>query len=649
MDRQDPQARSSSRSSHQKASLTKDGRVVGSNREAIIFLAFCLVAAVLIGRLVYLQVVTASTLREEAQSQRTVSEVIPAKRGTIYDRNGNVLAMSIDAVAIYANPKEIVNPQATAAILAEVLGGDINKYHEKLVEDTTFVYILRQADVDQAERLKERGVELQNELDEARAQAKETAPAQEGAEIETPKTALFGINYLQDTKRVYPYGSIGGQVIGMVDVDSKGLFGLEHMYDSMLSGSDGKLTTEYSLQNNERPRSGQPIPGSMREEIAPVNGKDIIISLDIDLQQYVESELVQMGKERESENGSALVLDGANGEIYAMASLPLFDRNNLTAEAVEQGATTLKAICFSYEPGSIFKPLTAAAVLEEGAMLPEDQLFVPAYRTLSGYTISDSHARPDETMSFRKVIADSSNVGISLIKDKIGDATYAPYLERFGIGLPTHVDFPGESVGSLAPVGEWSDIQAANISFGQGVAVSPLQMASFYGAVVNDGIKCQPHFLTAQPQTPDPSEALGAAEQIMKPETATTLTSMLTSVVTDGTGHAAKIEGYSVAGKTGTAQKASPDGGYMPDNYIVSFVGFLANSKSKLVCITSMDNPIGAEGNAPTGPLFASIMQFAANRYMIEPGTDFDAEQAADQKTDVQSEAEPEGQSEGGE
>jgi cell division protein FtsI (penicillin-binding protein 3) len=595
-----------------KVSLTPDGKVIGSNRDWKLLIVFCLAAVLLMGQLVHLQVFAAPELSEESRAQRTSEIVIPAKRGTIVDRNGNVLAMSVDATTIYANPQQIENPQETARILEEVLGGDRAAYYEELIEDTTFVYILQKADTEQAQQLKQRDRELKEQL------AKEAYAVDPYAKV--PNTALYGINYLQDVKRVYPYGSIGMQVIGMVDIDSNGLFGLEQMYDSVLRGTDGKLSTEYSLQSEQRPLSGQPIPGSEREELAPIDGQDIIISIDIELQQYVESELTRMGSERETENGNVLMLDGATGEIYATASLPLPDRESLDAEAIEQGATTLKSICFNYEPGSIFKPVTAAAVLEESAMGVEDEIFVPAYRSFTAHTISDSHARPDATMSFRTIIAQSSNVGISLVKDRISDETYASYLDRFGLGQPTRVDFSGEGTGLLDSWENWSDIQAANISFGQGISVSSLQMACFYGAVANDGIKYQPHFLIDRPQALKRMELADKSEQIMRSDTARDLTSMLASVVTDGTGHASAIEGYSVAGKTGTAQKAAPDGGgYLPDNYIVSFVGFFANSPSKLVCITSMDNPIGAEGNAPTGPLFASIMQFAANRYMIEP------------------------------
>jgi cell division protein FtsI (penicillin-binding protein 3) len=566
---------------------------------------------VLIGQLVHLQVFADPSLRQEAKAQRTNEFILHAKRGTIYDRNGNRLATSVDATTIYANPREIADPRATASILAEVLGGEYDDYYAKLIEDTTFVYILQKADVDVAESLQDRNQELKTALE------RETHARDPYAKV--PDTSLYGIHYLEDTKRVYPYGSIGAQIIGMVDVDNNGLFGLEHLYDSVLRGTDGKLSTEYSLPRENRPLSGQPIPGSERERVAPIDGQDIVISIDIELQQYVESELVRVGAERETDNGNTVLLDGATGEILSVASLPLIDRDNLSDESLAQGAATLKAVCLSYEPGSIFKPLTAAAVLEEGAMAVEEEMFVPAYRSIDGFTVSDSHPRPDATMSLRTIIAESSNVGISLAKDRISDEAYASYLQRFGIGKPTHVDFPGEETGILASWEDWSGIQSSNIAFGQGVTTSSLQMASFYGAVANDGIKYQPHFLIEQPQVLEQLNIAGKSERIMQPATARAVADMLASVVTDGTGKKSQIEGYAVAGKTGTAQKAAPEGGYLADNYIVSFVGFFAGSPNKFVCITSMDNPIGAEGNAPTGPLFASIMQFAANRYMIEP------------------------------
>jgi cell division protein FtsI (penicillin-binding protein 3) len=617
----------------QPATFSSSGKVVGSNRDWIPFIIFCALALILVGRLAYLQVFAAEDYRNAALAQRTKEIPMPAKRGAIYDRNGMVLAMSVDAETIYAKQDEIADKETAAKILTETLGGEYDEYYELLTspqtyideetgreQRTDFVYLRMKVDEEVANKLRGRSAEIKALLSEA---------------VLAENSDARGIYFLEDTKRVYPYGSIGMQVIGAVTPEGKGAYGLELMYDSVLSGTDGVLLTEYSEWVEDRPLSGRPIPGSDRTEVAPIDGQNIVVAIDIELQQYVESELARMGVERETEKGNVLFLDGATGEIYATASLPLPDRANLTTEAVEKGATTLQSICYSYEPGSIFKAVTAAAALEEKVMKTGDELFVPAVRYVDDKPLSDSHPRSDMTMSFRYIIAESSNVGVSLIKDKISDETYAAYLEkwgfgqtplskleptddRYGIGQSTRVDFPGESRGSLMPWEDWSARKAVDVSYGQGIQVSSLQMASFYGTVANDGIKYQPHFLIDRPQAYERPEYKG--ELVMSSATVYDLTSMLTSVVSEGTGHASRIEGYTVAGKTGTAQKADTvNGGYLPDNYIVSFVGFLPNAESKFVCITSMDNPIGAEGSAPTGPLFASIMKFATTRYMIEP------------------------------
>jgi cell division protein FtsI (penicillin-binding protein 3) len=621
--RQRQQSLPAHNSTRTKAVITKDGRVVGSNRDLILFIVFCVVAVFLILQLVNLQIVQAADLSKEAKALRTTTIEVPAKRGTIYDRNYNVLAISVDATTIYANPKDIADPLKTAKALVGVLGGKEADYYSLLTQDTTFVYIRQKADVALAQKLKDKQTELK---DAAAKAAYEKDPY-----ATVPNTELHGIYYLKDTRRDYPYGDTGMQVIGKVDVDGNGLFGLEQMYDSVLKGRNGTTSAEYSRENEKRPLSGKPIPGSERNEVAPIDGSSIVISLDIDLQQYVETELSRVGKERKTENGNALVLDGGNGEIYAAASLPLAKRSMLTQEEVDKGAINLKPIVFGYEPGSTFKPITAAAVLEEKAMSLEEVLYVPFSRSYTEYTISDAHEHLSDMMDFKTIIAESSNVGISMVKDRISNEVYAQYLDKFGINSPTHVDFPGENTGSLSKVKDWTDVQTANIAFGQGVAVSSLQIASFYGAVANDGLKYNPHFLIDRPQSIEDGKYRATPEEIMSSKTATALHDMLKYVVSNGTGQAAAIDGYTMAGKTGTAEKAAPEGGYLPDNYIVSFVGFFAGSDSKLTCITSMDNPEGAEGNAPTGPLFASIMKFAANRYMIEPSVSSNVQAGGEQ------------------
>ncbi len=600
MTRQEPhnQAGTARKRSNQSSSRTDATQV--SNRDWYLLLIFIGLALIIIIRLIYLQVIVAPEYREQSAAQRTSEITVSARRGTIYDRNGNPLATSVDATTIYANPNEVEDPEATATLLAEIVGGEYETYYSLLTQNNTFVYILRKGDIAIADALKAKEAELQGELD---AKAQEISPT-----TQPESSDLFGIHYLDDSRRVYPYGQIGGQVIGYVGLDDKGLSGLELMYDSILSGTSGELIVERGKDNT-------PLPGGVQKLVSAIDGQDIIVSIDIDLQQYVESELARVGSEREADSGNVVVLDGSTGEIYATASLPLYDLNNIAA--AEDDASVLKSISTAYEPGSTFKAAIAAIALEQGLMDTEDVIFVPEKLEIYDKTIKDAVERSDEEMSLRTIIARSSNVGVSLIEQKLGDETFATYLESFGFGKPTHVDFPGESRGRLADWQGWDPVTAANIAFGQGVEVSSLQMASFYGAIENGGILNQPHFLISQPH----SDSLPTfeSERLFSTQTADKLTSMLTSVVTDGTGTSAAVDGYGVAGKTGTAQKTTSDGGYSDYEHIVSFVGFFTSSKSSLVCLTSMDNPLGALGNAPTGPLFSSIMDFAANRYMIAP------------------------------
>ena len=599
MTRQEPHKQTKRARQEVDASGTP-GNVRDSNRDWYLLLGFICLALVIAARLFYLQVIVAPEYREQSAAQRTSEIAVSARRGTIYDRNGNPLATSVDATTIYANPNEVDDPAVTATILAEVIGGKSEDYQSLLSQNNTFVYILRKGEPEIAERLQAVESELQGELNAA---AQAISPT-----TEPEHSALYGIHYLEDSRRVYPYGQIGGQVIGFVGIDNQGLSGLELMYDSLLAGKNGELIVERGKDNT-------PLPGGIQKLTSAIDGQDIIVSLDIDLQQYVESELARVGSEREAESGNVVVVDGSTGEIFATASLPLYDLNNI-AEAPAD-ASVLKSISTAYEPGSTFKAAIAAAALEQGIMDTEDTIFTPANLTIYDKTIKDAVERSDMEMSLRTIIARSSNVGVSLIEQELGDATFASYLETFGFGKPTHVDYPGESQGRLSDVADWDPVTAANISFGQGIEVSSLQMATFYGTIVNGGILNQPHFLISQPH----SDTLPTFEnrRIFSTQTADKLSSMLTSVVTDGTGGSAAVPGYGVAGKTGTAEKATAGGGYSKWDYIVSFVGYFNNSKSSLVCLTSMDNPNGALGNAPTGPLFSSIMRFAATRYMIAP------------------------------
>jgi len=576
------------------AYIRKDSRIL------TVFITTVVIAIFVIIRLFGLQIVEGANLSYMAEEYRTYTSVIPARRGTIYDRNGRVLAVSIDAISIYANTKEIDNPEATAAILAKELGGNPETYYDQLTQDTTFVYIERKADTATAEKLQQLGLQLEAE----------GSYIGDSLTYSLPRTALYGIHYLDDVRRVYPQGLIGAQIVGMVNVDDEGISGLELVYERELHGVDGITTAEYE-------KNGMPIiGGSELQKVMPVDGQNIIISIDIDTQQLVEAELLRVGTESGAIDGSVILLDGATGEIVASASLPLYDLN-VTQTDVDNGATTLKGITAVYEPGGTMMTAVTAAVLDEGALTLSDEFNVPEKLLFNNYSFRDSVEREDKMMSLSAVLAHSSVVGTILAADTIGYDNLSRYLETYGFGGVIHVDYPGEDYGFVPAPEDCSTLQAVSVSFGQGMLATSLQIVSFYGAIANEGVRVQPHFLLARPQLIERENYGG--EQIMKPETAVALTGMLVSAVTDGTGNPAQMDGYQVAGKSGTAEKASITGGYLQGEYIYSFVGYIANSNSKLTCIVSLDIPTDITSVSPAAPLFKSIMDEIESRGSIEP------------------------------
>ncbi|MDR2672200.1 MAG: penicillin-binding protein 2 [Coriobacteriales bacterium] len=584
-------------------------RLLGS-REGLVVALFVIIVLIIFVKLLMLTIVDAQALAAEGQEKRTLEYTLEARRGTIFDRNGSVLAASVEATTIYADPSKIVDPPKTAQVLSEVLGGTAQQYFEALTNDreSTFVYIAKKASPETAQKLKDSAQQYRD----AEVQAIKARGNDVPVEIVTP---LTGIGYLPDTKREYPYGHIGAQIIGAVNDENAGISGLEQTYDSILRGVDGKMVIQKgkAMDQSQNPL---PIIGGIQEQVLAIDGQDIIISVDIELQQYLEYNLKAVADQRNCQNANALLLDGATGEIIAGASLPLYDREKVSVEDVAAGATTLKAITSPYEPGSTFKVCIAATALENSIMTPEDSLYCPAELDIYDYTIKDAVKRSDEEMTLSQIIARSSNVGASLMQQKVGDELFNNYLQRFGMGAFTHVDYPGETNGMLAALEDWNPVQAANISFGQGLQVSSLQMAGLYGAIANDGLLIQPHFLIARPQYD--SELVFDSRQVLEPVTARVVEDILRGVVTDGTGKAADLPGLDVVGKTGTAEIASPQGGYLASEFITSFVGYIDNSNSKLVFISSFDRPANYN-NAPSTPFFSIIMSFVANRYMITP------------------------------
>ncbi len=555
-----------------------------SGRAKAVLLLFAAVVVVFLLRLLFLQVVVADQYSAMALESRTVNFETTARRGTIYDRNGIVLATSVEATTIYANPVEVTDAHQEAQELCAVLGGQTADY-EKLLStpSTTFVYIKRQADVEVADKVRE--------------------------------LKLDGIYFISETRREYPNGAIGGQVIGYCNMDGEGICGLELQYDDILRGEPG-------LYVGERGEQGFPIPGGVQEERPAVNGQDIMISLDIKLQDTVEQALADGVVELETEEGSALVMDAATGEVFAACSLPYMNPADMANSEV--GSESVRAITQAYEPGSTFKAVSALTILEQGTMGPEDTTFCPSTLSADDYNVSDSHDREGETYSLREILNHSSNVGIALATDDAGWRHFYDNIMRFKLTETTGIDYPGEAAGYVQDFNRWAKITGYNVSFGQGISVTPLQMLRFYAAIENEGSLVTPHFLISMPQS---GEVLDWPQEKVANEPAVfaDMKSMLRSVVTDGTGLKADIAGYEVCGKTSTAEIASDEGGYKKEVYNIGFCGFINNSSSNLVCFVGANEVYAMR---QTTQIFNDIMASAVKLYGItsnEPVPERDA------------------------
>ena len=557
----------------------------GSNRAFVIVAIFMALALVFLIRLIYLQVIVAPQYVAQAEDSRTVGFIVEPRRGTIYDRNGPILAISVDATTVYANPSEIEDPNAVAASVAQALGGKASDYLASLSSDNsaTFSFVQRKADVQAAERLRD--------------------------------MQLPGIYFIGDTRREYPYGQTGGQVVGAcsVEVDEEqnreyyvGICGLEMYYNTILSGTPGYYEAEVGAD-------GTPIPGGVHESKRAVEGQDLVISLDIEFQEELERDLKNGVKAVGVKSGSAVVMDSTTGEIYAASSSPFFNPANRTV--VPEGSMQLKAATNLFEPGSIFKTVSATAILEKGTMTPDTKVKCPSYIEADGYMVSDAWDRGEEIMDLRTIIKKSSNVGISLSVEKnLGfDELYDAIL-RYRLNTLTGVDYPGEQLGYLLDFDHWSRVQGYNVTFGQGISVNAFQMLCFYGALVNDGVAQTPHFLVRKPQTDEVPE-YESYEIIQNKDAIKPMTSMLQSVVEDGTGTKAGIDGYDLAGKTSTAEIYDEvNGGYRVGVYNIAFCGFIANSNSPFVCFCGADE---VPGDRNVTQMFHDIMADAIDRYNI--------------------------------
>jgi cell division protein FtsI (penicillin-binding protein 3) len=487
----------------------------------------------------------------------------------------------MEARTIYAVPGAVEDKTAAATAIANAIGGDVATYEEKLSRDSNFVYIARKVDVGQAESL--RALEI------------------------------AGLGFLEDSRRVYPSNELACQVLGFVGVDDEGLSGIELYYEDLLGGSPGRLI-------GERDTAGRPIPGGVTFEEEAVDGQDIVLTIDKDIQYQVQVALQEAVEKWGAKAGSVVVMDPRNGEILALASYPQFNPNRF-GEA-DEAAFRNRAIVDTYEPGSTIKSLTAAAVIDAGLYGPESLFELPPTIEIGGRTIHESHERAAVSWSLTDIVTQSSNVGAVKLGLALGEDGLYDYFSRFGLTEKTGVDYPGEVKGWLGTTDQWSASSLATITFGQGISVTPLQLTRALAAIANDGDLITPHLLKEATAETEKAPQL-VTKRAISEETARAMRIVLTDVVNEGTGSEAAVPGYEVAGKTGTAQKARTDGraGYAKGKYVASFSGFLPAEDPRVVIVVNIDEPSNSiYGGTVAAPTFSRIAAYCVEHLKIPPG-----------------------------
>jgi cell division protein FtsI (penicillin-binding protein 3) len=536
-----------------------------------LFAVMALSLSALAVRLVLLQVRDGATYEALAMEQRVRRIALPAERGTIYDRSMHELALSLPAKAIFADPALVQDPAGTTARLSEILDVRPADLRRSLTAESRFEYLARAVDLAVANRV---------------------------ARLDLP-----GIGFIDEPKRTYPGGGLAAQVLGFVGVDGGGLAGLELQWDGVLAGRAGRMLVEQDPD-------GLSIPQGRLEVEEPRRGRDLVLTIDKDLQYFTERALAGAVEQNGALGGTVIVLEPSTGDVLAMATNPAFDANAFTDAPAF--VTRNRGVTDVYEPGSANKVITASAALEEGVMGIREQLWVPPRYQVGDKVFTEAHPRPAMSMTLTDIISQSSNIGTIMTAQRLGSERLDEYLRDFGFGVETGIRFPGESDGILMPEEEWWTTSMGTIPIGQGIAVTPLQMASVYATVANDGVRLAPRLVRGTVEGDDVREhdAL-VRERVVSTRTARLVTRMLADAVASGTGMEAQIPGYWVAGKTGTARKPLQDALGYSEEYVASFIGFAPARDPAVVVAAIIDEPDTVYGGVAAAPLFREVAEFA--------------------------------------
>lgn len=586
---QDPSSRDSARSPRRVPSRGRERVRVDAlhsdlahepiSRYSFLTGAMGAVGLLLCTRLADYQIINADRYQGEADARRLSSQTLYAKRGTIYDRNGTVLVSSVECKNVYVNPSLIDKKNRKKAIsaLVEVLGVEEDFVADLIDTDTTFAYVKRQVDEEDAELL--------------------------------AKKNIAGIEFEPSIKRVYPNGTLASQVLGIVNVDNVGISGLEKQYDEVLTGVNGSLMRERALD-------GSFIAGGAYEKTPAQDGMDLVLGIDANIQRVAEEAIAEVVERVGAKNGSVMMTDPTTGEIICACSYPTYDPTDLASAS--NADLNLRLVTDVYEPGSVFKSFVAAAAIEHEGMTPDTAMDVPAVVKVGDDEVRDADKRDyGLNMTLREMLRRSSNTGFVMVGEKMGADDFDKHVIRdFGFGTSTGIDFPGESLGIIKDRDEYDGASVGSMSFGQSLAVEPVQMMRAMSAIANKGVMATPHFLKTR--AGDEVDWSDGETQVLSPETAASVADMMLTVVDEGTGAGAQIAGYEISGKTGTAERAMEGAaGYQENNYMSSFLGFASTRDARAMCYITLDGT--AAGSDAATPVFKTIMEAALPALGIKP------------------------------
>ena len=543
---------------------------------AVIFLAVG-------GRAIQLQLWEGERLMRLGQRQHLKEWIVLPKRGAVFDRSGDPLALSMESQSVYARPHRIQDATRLTRTLGQILNLPVAEVKQKIASEKPFVWLKRQVSSAEAEKIQALNMD--------------------------------GIGMFYEPNRYYPQGQLAGQLIGFVGRDSEGLEGLELKYNDYIRGEAGSSIAE-------RDALGRRVLVQGIEGLHIPPGSDIHLTLDTSIQYIAEKELEASVVKYHAKAGVAIVVEPFTGEVLALANYPSFNPNNYAKQSPEQRRN--RAITDSFEPGSTFKTILAAASLEEGVVGKDDLFYCEMGKyPYAGKVIHDTH--PYGWLPFSKILQVSSNIGFTKVAEKVKKDRYHRYIEKFGFGQLTGIDLPGEVPGLVRKPESWSAIDLATHAFGQGISTTPLQLIMAYAAIANGGFLMRP-YVTRRVLAPNGEVVLEnqphVVRRVISEKTAKLLASMLQDVTNEGgTGVMANVEGFEVAGKTGTAQKADAvHGGYAAKKRVGSFVGFVPANNPRLVALVLIDEPeVNVYGGIVAAPVFRNIAQGALRRLAVAP------------------------------